>query len=61
MDIPVRQHIELLERRLRELGAQLMSTKERSNLNDLEAEIRVANMALDHYREALKLESELQK
>lgn len=61
MELSVRYHIETLERRIQELGAQLMNTKEHSHLNDLEAEIRAANMALQHYREALRLESTLRK
>ncbi len=59
MDFSVRYHIETLERRIRELGTELMNTKDRVRLNDLEAEIRIANLALEHYREALKLESTL--
>ena len=59
MDFSVRHHIETLERRIRELGTELMNTRDRARLNDLEAEIRIANLALEHYREALKLESTL--
>ena len=59
MDFSVRHHIETLERRIRELGTELMNTKDRTRLNDLEAEIRIANLALEHYREALRLESTL--
>lgn len=59
MDFSVRHHIETLERRIRELGTELMNTKDKSRLNHLETEIRVANLALEHYREALRLESTL--
>ena len=61
MELSVRYHIEKLERRIQELGTELMNTKEHAHLNDLETEIRVANLALQHYREALRLESRLRK
>ena len=61
MELSVRYHIGKLERRIQELGIQLMNTKEHAHLNDLETEIRVANLALQHYREALQLESTLRK
>ena len=61
MELSVRYHIEKLERRIQELGIELMNTKEHVHLNDLETEIRVANLALQHYREALQLESTLRK
>ena len=61
MELTVRYHIERLERRIQELGIELMNSKEHAQLNDLETEIRVANMALQHYREALRLESTLRK
>jgi predicted nucleic acid-binding Zn-ribbon protein len=61
MELSVRYHIENLERRIQELGTELMNAKDHSHVNDLETEIRVANMALQHYREALRLESRLRK
>ena len=61
MELSVRYHIEKLERRIQELGIELMKTKDHAHLNDLETEIRVTNMALQHYREALRLESKLRK
>jgi hypothetical protein len=61
MELSVRCHIEKLERRIQELGIELMNTKEHVHLNHLETEIRVANLALQHYREALRLESALRK
>lgn len=61
MDMTVGRHIEVLERRIRELGAEMMNTKDRGRLNTIEAEIRIANMALEHYRTALKLEADLSR
>jgi predicted nucleic acid-binding Zn-ribbon protein len=61
MELSVRYHIENLERRIQELGTELMNAKDHAHVNDLETEIRVANMALQHYREALRLESRLRK
>jgi len=61
MELTVRYHIERLERRIQDLGTELMNTKDHAQLNVLETEIRVANMALQHYREALRLESTLRK
>jgi hypothetical protein len=61
MELTVRYHIERLERRIQELGIELMNSKDHARLNHLETEIRVANMALQHYREALRLESTLRK
>ena len=57
----VRHHIETLERRIQQLGAELMNARDHARWNDLETEIRVANLALEHYREALRLESTLRK
>ena len=59
MEFSVRHHIETLERRIRDLGTELMNTRDRIHLNKIETEIRMANLALEHYKEALKLESEL--
>ncbi|HWH61267.1 MAG TPA: hypothetical protein VN682_26830 [Terriglobales bacterium] len=61
MELTVRHHIENLERRIQQLGTELMNARDHSRLNDLETEIRVANLALEHYREALRLESTLGK
>ena len=61
MELSVRHHIENLERRIQQLGAELMNSKDQAHLNDLETEIRLANLALQHYREALRLESGLRK
>ena len=61
MELSVRRHIETLERRIQELGTELMNSKNHAHVNDLETEIRLANLALQHYREALRLESTLRK
>ena len=61
MELTVRHHIENLERRILQLGAELMNARDHARLNDLETEIRVANLALEHYREALRLEATLRK
>lgn len=61
MEMTVRLHIETLEHRIQQLGTELMNAKDHARLNDLETEIRVANLALEHYREALRLESTLRK
>ena len=61
MDSSVGRHIERLERKIQELGVELMNTKDGTHLNRLETEIRVANLALEHYREALRLEASLRK
>ena len=61
MDLTVRHHIENLEHRIQQLGAELMNSKDQAHLNDLETEIRLANLALQYYREALRLESNLRK
>lgn len=61
MEMTVRYHIENLEHRIQQLGTELMNAKDHARLNDLETEIRVANLALEHYREALRLESTLRK
>ena len=61
MEFSVRHHIERLEGRIQELGAKLMNTKEHAELNEIETEIRVANLALQHYREAWRLECSLRK
>lgn len=57
---PLGKHIARLEDRLTTLTAQLMdNSKTHEERNRLEAEIRVANLALSHYRAALALEKTL--
>jgi len=61
MDRPVRLHIQELEHRIQLLSVQMMDTvKTQSDRNRLEAELRVAQQALKHYRKALELERKLQ-
>lgn len=61
MDRPVRLHIQELEDRIQLLSVQMMDTlKTQADRNRLEAELRVAQQALGHYRKALELERKLQ-
>jgi hypothetical protein len=60
MDRTVRDHISFLESRLQELNASLMDGAETlPQRNRLESEIRMAEMALNHYRRALELERQI--
>ena len=62
MDRPLRQHITELERRVHELSKEIMQNqKTRKERNRMEAELRVAQQALEHFQHALKLERELQR
>ena len=62
MDRPLSQHITELERRIRQLSQDVMlNRKTREERNRMEAELRVAQQALAHYRDAIKLEQELAK
>ena len=61
MEFSVRHHIESLERLIQELGTELMNSKDHARANQIETEIRMANLALQHYREALRLETNLRK
>ncbi len=60
MDLTVREHIRRLQQRLEALNEEIMrpdlSLQQR---NRLETDIRVANLALDHYRAALENEQEV--
>ena len=56
MDLTVREHIRRLQQRLLALNQQIMEVRTREDRNKLEAEIRAANLALDHYKAALRLE-----
>jgi hypothetical protein len=58
MDRTVRDHITGLERRIRELNAQLMEKGSLEERNRIESEIRVAELALAYYRKALELEKQ---
>jgi hypothetical protein len=46
MDLTVRQHIEQLEDRLKELSFRIMNENDKNIRNVLEAEIRAAGLAL---------------
>jgi hypothetical protein len=60
MDRPLKQHITQLELRLQTLNKELMdSARTREERNRVESEIRVATLALDYYRKALELESQI--
>jgi hypothetical protein len=60
MDKPVGTHIEELENRIQFLSLQIMDGKAtQSDRNRLEAELRVAQQALEHYRKAVEFERQL--
>ena len=62
MDRPLRQHITELERRVQELSEEMMrNQKTRTERNRIESELRVAQQALEHFQQALKLEQQLQQ
>lgn len=62
MDRSLIEHITYLERRITELSHQFMENRRtQEERNRLEAEIRVAELALAHYRSALELEGKLAK
>jgi len=60
MDATVRQHIERLGHRLEALGLEVMvNGLDQEARNRVEAEIRAAKTALEHYRAALEIENSL--
>jgi hypothetical protein len=60
MDRPLREHISFLETRVQELSKQLMEDRRtQAERNRFESELRAAQLALNYYREALKLEKQL--
>src|SRR5437667_11476945 len=59
MDVSVREHLQKLERRLQLLSQEIMENASLDERNKLEAEIRAANLAIAHYKAALKLEESL--
>jgi hypothetical protein len=62
MDKPLRQHIAELEKRVQQLSQDMMQNrKTRVQRNHLESELRVAQQALAHYQQAIKLETHLQR
>jgi hypothetical protein len=62
MDQPLRHHIVELEKRVQQLSQEMMQNrKTRTERNRLETELRVAQQALAHYQQAIKLESQLRR
>lgn len=62
MDQTVREHIRKLESRLLQLNADLMETDlSLGKRNEIEAEIRVTEVVLTHFRTAIKLEQQLSR
>jgi hypothetical protein len=62
MEKPLKQHITELEKRVQQLSQEMMQNrKSRDERNRIEAELRVAQQALEHYQEAIKLEGQLQR
>jgi hypothetical protein len=62
MDRTVRDHISHLEARLSSLNTEMMEqARTRVERNRIESEIRVAELALSHYRKALELEQQLSR
>jgi len=62
MEKPVRQHIAELQLRVQQLSREIMQNrKTREERNRVEAELRVAQQALTHYQQAIKLEVQLQR
>ena len=59
MDLTVRQHINNLEERLRNLNLEFMDETDTIRRNRLESEIRAVELALSHFRTALELEKSL--
>jgi hypothetical protein len=56
MQKTVAEHIETLEQKRKELGAQIMDEKHKGNRNHLEAQQRAVESALTLYRAALDVE-----
>ena len=60
METPLREHIEKLESRLDKLARlQMSGSVTQESRNQIEAEIRAASLALQHYRTAYELEKSL--
>lgn len=55
----VEEHITTLEHKLALLEHRLMAEVDLDARNQIEAEIRAVNLALDHYRAALNLEQQM--
>lgn len=57
MDKPLRQHILELERQVERLSEEMMKeTKTTTERNQLEAELRAAQQALEHYQQTNETE-----
>jgi hypothetical protein len=62
MNKPLRQHIAELEKRVQQISQDIMlNRKTQIERNRLESELRVAQQALEHYQQAIKLEALLQQ
>ena len=62
MERPLKHHITELEKRVHQLSQDLMQNRKTlEERNRIEAELRVAQQALTHYQQAIKLESQLQQ
>jgi hypothetical protein len=60
METPVGEHIRRLEERLLQLNTQIMeNSRDLTERNRIEAEIRAAYLAIAHYQAALKAERKL--
>lgn len=60
MDTSLREHISHLEKRIRDLNAELLEDRRTlAECNRLRSEIRVAELALLYYRNALELERQV--
>jgi hypothetical protein len=60
MDNSLRDHISHLEKRIRDLNAQLLDLgRTLAECNRIRSEIRVAELALLYYRHALELERQV--
>ncbi len=60
MDRPLREHISLLEQRIRDLNQEIMENRlSAAERNHIEAEIRAAQHALEYYHRALEIEQQL--
>jgi hypothetical protein len=59
MEKALKEHIEQLHRRMELLAVRIQETNDLQKRNKLEAEFRAANLALDHYRQAIAIERSL--
>lgn len=60
MDRTLREHINFLERQIKDLSGKSMDDRlTKGERNRMESEIRAVKLALDYYRKALELEKQL--